>query len=101
VPLYAIRQTSDAITGVSDVVDIFNFTAGTWTVAQLCSPRESLAATSLPDQGLALFAGGYGREGTFSFRVFGSASSCPQDFQVGRIAWTFLTRGRACGLFLP
>jgi hypothetical protein len=51
-------------TGVSNVVDIFNIFAGTWTVAFLSAPRESLAAASLPEQGLALFAGGYGSEGT-------------------------------------
>jgi hypothetical protein len=32
---------------------------GTWTTASLSVARESLAATSLPNDGLAIFAGGY------------------------------------------
>ena len=45
--------------GVSDVVDIFNVTAGTWSTAALSQARYYLAATSLPDAGVAIFAGGY------------------------------------------
>ena len=47
-----------ANSGVSNVVDIFNATAGTWSTAFLSVARESLAATSLPSAGLAFFAGG-------------------------------------------
>ena len=43
---------------VSNIVDIFNATAGTWTTAALSETREGLAATSLPNAGLAFFAGG-------------------------------------------
>ncbi len=41
-------------------VDIFNATSGVWTNANLSVARTSLAATSLPNYGLAIFAGGQG-----------------------------------------
>ena len=44
--------------GSTDAVDIFDVTSGRWTTAALSSARSVLAATSLPDQGLAIFAGG-------------------------------------------
>jgi hypothetical protein len=44
--------------GTSDVVDIFDVTSGNWSTATLSQPRESLAATSLPNAGVAIFAGG-------------------------------------------
>jgi hypothetical protein len=43
---------------VYTVVDIFDGKAGTWRTAQLSVARCYLGATSLPFQGLALFAGG-------------------------------------------
>jgi hypothetical protein len=43
----------------SSVVDIFNVRAGTWSTAALSQARSRLAATSLPDAGVAIFAGGY------------------------------------------
>ena len=45
--------------GYSSVVDIFNVRAGTWSTAALSQGRGGLAATSLPDAGVAIFAGGY------------------------------------------
>ncbi len=45
---------------VSNVVDIFNATAGTWSTAALSVGRGYLAVTSLPNAGLAFFAGGGG-----------------------------------------
>jgi hypothetical protein len=42
----------------SNVVDIFNVTCGAWSTAALSEARGGLAATSLPNQGLAIFAGG-------------------------------------------
>ncbi len=39
-------------------MDIFDANAGTWHTAQLSVARSDLCATSLPSQGLALFAGG-------------------------------------------
>ena len=44
----------------TDAVDIFNVKSGTWTTAVLSVARQYLAATSLPNEGLAIFAGGAG-----------------------------------------
>ncbi len=44
----------------SNVVDIFNVRSGAWTTAVLSAARFSLAATSLPNDGVAMFAGGAG-----------------------------------------
>jgi hypothetical protein len=41
-----------------DTVDVFNVNSGTWTTATLSVAAMNLAATSLPDYGLAMFAGG-------------------------------------------
>jgi hypothetical protein len=43
----------------SKVVDIFNATSGEWSVAALSEARTALAAASLPNLGLAFFAGGF------------------------------------------
>jgi hypothetical protein len=43
----------------SNVVDIFNASSGIWSTAFLSVARE-LSATSLPNHGLAIFAGGAG-----------------------------------------
>ena len=43
----------------SKVVDIFDAVTGRWSTAALTEARAP-AATSLPNQGLAIFAGGYG-----------------------------------------
>jgi hypothetical protein len=42
----------------SSAVDIFNAITGNWSTAVLSEGRAYLAATSLPNQGLAIFAGG-------------------------------------------
>jgi hypothetical protein len=44
---------------MSDAVDIFDGRTETWSTAKLTVPVEYLAATSLPDLGVAIFAGGY------------------------------------------
>jgi hypothetical protein len=41
-----------------NTVDIFNGATGLWSTAALTKPRYWLTAASLPDQGLAFFAGG-------------------------------------------
>lgn len=41
----------------TDVVDIYDFTTNSWSVAQLSQPRSGLVATSNGTQ--AIFAGGY------------------------------------------
>jgi hypothetical protein len=45
---------------VLNTVDIFNAISGRWSTAALSEARYFLAATSLPNQGLAIFAGGRG-----------------------------------------
>jgi hypothetical protein len=42
----------------SNAVDIFNVTSGVWSTAALSAARSALAATSLPNLGVAIFAGG-------------------------------------------
>jgi hypothetical protein len=65
----------------SNVVDIFDATAGTWSTASLSEARFFLAAASLPDQGVAIFAGG--------------ASACGGVYCSGcREAW--IVRGPRC-----
>jgi hypothetical protein len=44
----------------SKAVDIFNAITGKWSTAVLSEARHLLAATSLPNKGLAIFAGGRG-----------------------------------------
>ena len=44
----------------SNAVDIFDASSGRWSTAVLSVARVWLAATSLPNQGLAIFAGGGG-----------------------------------------
>ena len=59
--LHSVFSVVDFSVGYSNAVDIFNVTAGTWTTAALREARASLAATSLPIAGLAMFAGGRGK----------------------------------------
>jgi hypothetical protein len=53
----------------SDAVDIFNATSGAWSTAALSVGRGSLAATSLPNIGVAIFAGGQGTCCHVYFRI--------------------------------
>jgi len=48
-----------AASGYANTVDIFNARSGIWTTAALSVARYYVAATSLPNDGLAIFAGGY------------------------------------------
>ena len=41
-------------------VDIFNAATGVWTTAALSVAHSLFSATSLPNHGLAIFAGGVG-----------------------------------------
>ena len=54
----------------SSVVDIFNVRTGTWSTAALSQARDSIAATSLPDAGVAIFAGGYCTSFDFCLRCW-------------------------------
>ncbi len=47
-----------AASNVANTVDMFNARSGVWTTAALSIARCYLAATSLPNEGLAIFAGG-------------------------------------------
>ncbi len=53
-----LMRFADGSGSSSNTVDIFNATSGKWITAALSVARSDLAATSLPDQGLAIFAGG-------------------------------------------
>jgi hypothetical protein len=53
----------------SNVVDIFDVKTGAWTTAALSAARYNLAATSLPSDGVALFAGGWGALLSFHFLI--------------------------------
>ncbi len=56
----------------SNAVDIFNVTSGAWSTAALSEARWNLAATSLPNVGVAIFAGGQGTCSHVYFRIFAS-----------------------------
>jgi hypothetical protein len=56
----------------SNAVDIFNVTSGAWSTAVLSVARRGLAATSLPNLGVAIFAGGNGTCCHVYFRIFAS-----------------------------
>ena len=56
----------------SNVVDIFDGSSGRWSTAVLSVGRYYIAATSLPNQGLAIFAGG-STDGLCCFFVFDSS----------------------------
>ena len=63
----------------SNVVDIFNVTAGTWSTAALSQARGGLAATSLPDAGVAIFAGGDSTSCDGLFGVLRDGYGCEGD----------------------
>ncbi len=56
--------------GYSNAVDIFNVTSGAWSTAALSVVRGDLAATSLPNLGVAIFAGGQSTCYHVAFRIF-------------------------------
>ena len=66
-------------TGLSSVVDIFNVRAGTWSTAALSQARYALAATSLPDAGVAIFAGGQCTSCDCLFGVLRDGYGCEGD----------------------
>ena len=49
-------------------MDIFDATSGRWTTAALSVATDGHAATSLPNQGLAIFGGGW--NGTYVILFF-------------------------------
>jgi hypothetical protein len=63
--LLLLIADSGSSSRASNVVDIFNGSSGLWSTAVLSQShdiagRYDLSATSLPNQGLAFFAGGVG-----------------------------------------
>ena len=56
--------------GYSNAVDIFNVTSGAWSTAALSVARKYLSATSLPNVGVAIFAGGNRTCCDVYFRIF-------------------------------
>jgi len=46
-----------------DVVDIYHANNNSWTTAKLSVARDTFTASSLPEQGIVFFAGGYGNRG--------------------------------------
>jgi hypothetical protein len=65
----------------SSVVDIFNAGAGTWSTARLGlgGARSDIAATSLPNAGLAIFAGGRCTSCDGLFGVYQDGYECEGD----------------------
>ena len=71
---------------LSNIVDIFDATAGTWSTAALSVARLLLAATSLPNAGLAIFAGGAGACLFCLFELMRDAMVCEGGCVSGRRA---------------
>jgi hypothetical protein len=66
----------------SNAVDIFDAISGKWSNATLSEARVYLAAASLPNQGLAIFAGGAG----MFFVVTNEIASCCMSWVV-KMPW--------------
>ncbi len=56
--MWFVLQLDPCTLDVYAIVDIFNGATNKWTTASLSVARFMLSATSLPEQGLAFFAGG-------------------------------------------
>ena len=61
---FGIHTCTSDENSIYDTVDMFDSETNSWTTAQLSEARYGLASTSLPLQGLALFAGGIGMADT-------------------------------------
>ncbi len=98
-------------------VDIFNATSGAWSTAALSVARYCLAAASLPNHGVVIFAGGYGTclrviifmnrtQSVLSSRAARTATPVSVDiFNVASGAWSTaalsVARGDLTGTSLP
>jgi hypothetical protein len=69
----------------SDVVDIFNATSGDWSTAKLSVARAYPAAASLPDHGLAIFAGGWSALCCCDFRCVAFVLVCVENAYAGAV----------------
>jgi hypothetical protein len=63
----------------SKVVDIFNVMSGAWSTAALSVARYNLVATSLPNAGVAIFAGGQCTSCDGLFVVYQDGYECEGD----------------------
>ena len=63
----AVSWLSIADYMVTDSVDLYNGTSGTWSTARLSEARHNLAATSVGN--VAIFAGGYSGNNSIFFSV--------------------------------
>jgi hypothetical protein len=89
----SLGVTADAY---SNAVDLFNYTSGTWSTAQLSEARTWLAATSVGN--VAIFAGGFATQG----------GNCSFTLFVHRLVFGLTSIGdgvtfacfEACGLFV-
>jgi hypothetical protein len=70
---------ADGFGSYSSVVDIFNVTSRTWSTAALSQARSLLAATSLPEAGVAIFAGGKCTSCDGLFGVYQDGYECEGD----------------------
>jgi hypothetical protein len=91
---------ADAHGGRSDAVDIFNVTSGAWSTAALSVARSYLAATSLPNLGVAIFAGGERTCCHFFPRIFACcAVLCGLGY--GMVEWAEVGLLIACASLMP
>jgi hypothetical protein len=91
VGLLIARASPMPCAAFSIAVDIFNVTSGAWSTAALSVARTALAATSLPNLGVAIFAGGQGMCCHVYFRVF---ACCEKYFCGVRVVSQFENRMR-------
>ena len=83
------------------VVDIYNGGSDIWTTAQLSSARYDLAATSLPEQDLALFAGGYDGKGACGCPILSLFLLYHSSIQISLPSLTFTMLQPDSGPLLP
>jgi hypothetical protein len=83
------------------VIDIYNGGSGIWTTAQLSSARYDLAATSLPEQDLALFAGGYDGKGACGCPILSLFLLYHSSIQISLPSLTFTMLQPDSGPLLP
>jgi hypothetical protein len=57
---HGLRLMFTTVGTPSSAVDIYNAKSGSWSTAALSSARSLLSSATLPDLGVAFFAGGWG-----------------------------------------
>jgi hypothetical protein len=85
-------------TGNSKTVDIFNVVSGAWSTAALSVARYALAATSLPNHGVAIFAGGFCTCSHVYVRIF---AFCVVRVGNGMLEWAGVALLIACASLTP